>query len=194
MMDQVYPLLARQVVDDYGITDGIGVDVGCGAGNVGIELARRTELHVYLVDVDRKAVRSAEEGVRDAGLLGRGFVVLADVSRMPFENRFAHLIVSRGSIFYWEDKVGGLRDIYRVLKPGGVALVGGGPGWYLSGELRRKFIEGRKRALERQGPEALEEWRRTRSSEYFHELLKQAGVPRFKVIPDPPGVWAEIRK
>ena len=194
MLDNVYPLLARQIVEDYGIAHGIGLDVGCGSGDVGVELARRTELCIYLVDVDREAIRGAKERVRDTGLAGRGFPLLADVCHMPFPDRFADLIVSRGSIFFWENKVGGLQEIRRVLRPGGVALVGGGPGRHLSGESRREFIADRERSLVQRGPEAIEEWRRMRSSSYFTELLRQAGVRRFKVIPDPPGVWAEIRK
>jgi ubiquinone/menaquinone biosynthesis C-methylase UbiE len=41
--------------------------------------------------------------------------------------------MSRGSVFFWEDHCKAFQEIYRVLKPGGVAIIGGGFG---SNELK----------------------------------------------------------
>ncbi len=65
----IYPALARQIKEDYGITKGICVDAGAGPGYLSIELAKITELVVWAVDIDPAAVRIAERNVRDAGLV-----------------------------------------------------------------------------------------------------------------------------
>jgi SAM-dependent methyltransferase len=83
----IYPALARQIKEDYGITKGICVDAGAGPGYLSIELAKITELAVWAVDIDPAAVRIAERNVRDAGLVGRVKPVEGDVLKMPFDSR-----------------------------------------------------------------------------------------------------------
>ena len=53
----VYPALARQLVQDYGVTKGIAVDLGGAEGSLAIELAKITDLTVYSVDSNPAAVR-----------------------------------------------------------------------------------------------------------------------------------------
>ena len=64
------------------------------------------------------------------GKLGVCFTV-ADTGRgiaadMPLEDGSVNFLVSRGSIPFWEDHVAAFREIFRVLSPGGAALVGCG--------------------------------------------------------------------
>jgi ubiquinone/menaquinone biosynthesis C-methylase UbiE len=63
---------------------------------------------------------------------------------MPFPDNFADLIVSRGSVFFWEDKVGAFEEIYRVLKPNGRTYIGGGFG---TAELREKVMREMKKMI-----------------------------------------------
>ncbi|HSW40688.1 MAG TPA: hypothetical protein VLL97_14480 [Acidobacteriota bacterium] len=53
----VYPALATQLVQDYGFTEGIAVDLGGGEGSLARELARITGLTVYNVDFNPAASR-----------------------------------------------------------------------------------------------------------------------------------------
>ena len=62
----------------------------------------------------------------EAGLADRVRGVQGDAQDMLFRDGFADLVVSRGSIFFWPDPDAGIRESYRILKPGGVAFVGGG--------------------------------------------------------------------
>lgn len=122
----LYPALARQILEDYGIRSGVCVDLGGGSGQLAIELARASKLTVYVVDIDPIAVRLCNILADEAGLTGRVRGVEGDAQSMPLKTGFADLIVSRGSIFFWPDKAAGLREAHRVLKRGGVAYIGGG--------------------------------------------------------------------
>ena len=191
---RIYSLLAKQIVDDYKITKGICLDIGSGAGQLGIELAKLTSLKVYLFDIDTKVIAAASKNIRLAGISNRVSSLQGNVQQMPFVDNIADLIVSRGSIFFWDDRPRGFREIYRVLKPGGIAFIGGGVSRYLSQYEREIFIKWRETGLEKEDEKKKKEWHKLRSPDYFYQLLKDAGIPNFKIIPDLPGIWAEIRK
>ncbi len=193
-MEKIYPFLARQIVDDYGITSGVCLDVGSGAGQVGIELAERTSLRVYLLDANAEVLAVAKQHARASAACDRAIPLRADVHRLPFVTGSVDLIVSRGSIFFWEDKPKGLREVYRILKPGGIALLGGGAGRYLPARERERFVREREKALGGKTSPEREAWRRVRSEEYFLKIHEQAEIPRFKLIFDTPGIWTEIKK
>jgi len=189
IFDKIYLLLARQIVNDYKITTGICLDVGAGAGRLGIELAKLTSLKVYLLDINPQAITIASKNILSSGIPSRVSAVQGSVQKLPFDNNSVNLIVSRGSIFFWKDKSQGIREIYRILKPGGIAFIGGGVGRYLSQKERRIFTQWREGELGEKG-----KWRELRSPDYFRQLLKDADIINFKIILDPPGLWAEIRK
>jgi len=194
IFNRIYSLLARQIVDDYKITKGICLDVGSGAGQLGIELAKLTSLKVYLLDIDTKVIAAASKNICLADISDRVRALEGDVQQMSFGDNIADLIISRGSIFFWNDKSQGLREIYRVLKPGGIAFIGGGVSRYLSQWEREIFIKWREAELEKEGEEKSEEWHKQRSPDYFYQLLEDASISNFKIIPDSPGIWVEIRK
>ena len=189
---KIYPLLAQQIIDDYQIKRGRCVEIGSGDGKLGLELAERSALHVYMVDVNGDVLEKALSKAWNSGLSHRISPIQANVERLPFADDFADLIVSRGSIFFWNDKPRGLSEIYRILKTDGVAFVGGGLSRYMSEAEREEFL--RVRTAELKDEQSRKEWERVRSRDYFQQILRQAGIPSFKLIFDPPGRWAEIIK
>ncbi len=187
----IYPLLARQVKEDYGITSGQAVDAGCGPGYWAIELAKITDLKVAAMDIDPEAVRVAGRNIAAAGLAGRVRAVAGDIHNMPFADASIDLVVSRGSFMFWKDKVRGFREIRRVLKPGGVAFIGGGMGNLLPPRERTRIREIMDR--EKIGPPAELEV----GVEEMGRILREAGIPLFKLSTDQGclcGLWVEFRK
>ena len=147
----VYPLIAQQVVDDYGITEGICLDIGTGPGYVGIEFAKITRLEMYFVDHKQEVLDKAEKNVSGCGLDNTLHFTKADVCDLPFEDGFADFVISRGSLWFWDDQVKGLQEIYRVLKAGGVAFVGGGLGRYTPPTMRRRLKGKGRKKMEKKG-------------------------------------------
>jgi ubiquinone/menaquinone biosynthesis C-methylase UbiE len=89
-------------------------------------MAKAAPLTVYVLDVDPAAVRLCNLLADEAGLTRHVRAVEGDAQNMPFKDNFADLVVSRGSIFFWPNQLAGVKECYRILKPGGVAYVGGG--------------------------------------------------------------------
>ncbi len=187
----IYPALAKQVVQQYGITEGTALDAGCGSAYFGIELARATNLRVTALDVDPEAVIIAGRNIAAAGLGERIKTVQADVREMPFPDGSFDLVISRGSYPFWKEHARAFREIARVLKPGGVAFIGGGLGSLLPVDERNHIRD--VMAAEKIGPPLELEIGFDRMA----EILRQAGILVFKIAPDEGclcGLWVEFRK
>ncbi len=184
----VYPALAKQLVQDYGITTGVCVDVGGGTGQLAMEIAKITDLTCYSLDIDSNAVRLSGILVDEAGLTGRVVPVEGDAQNMPFKDGFADLVVSRGSIPFWPDRAQGIRDCYRILKPGGVAYIGGGFSRILDPAIRNPIAQWRADSTMSEG---------FKSPADLYEVAIKAGLPPDQLRQDNEpiaGWWLEIRK
>lgn len=186
----VYSSLARQVIDDYGIMKGICLDVGSGVGILGIELAKRTCLEVCLIDIDEESLRGALCNSKHFKVTHRVITIRADVHHLPLKEGSANLIVSRGSALFWKDPPKAFSEIYRVLAPFGVALIGGGLHRYLPQDERPRIMEKIKAHFQSSRAKGLLpaiQWPLDR-------WLAEAGIKTFKVITEDFGKWVEIRK
>jgi ubiquinone/menaquinone biosynthesis C-methylase UbiE len=108
------------------------LEVGCGSGPLSVRLAAEHGLNVTGFDIDPEEVvraRARASRFADASKPTPRFLV-ADVARMPFDDGSFDLVVSTFSMHHWDDKVAGLVDVCRVLRPGSRALI-----W----DLRRGF-------------------------------------------------------
>ncbi|MBC7289502.1 MAG: class I SAM-dependent methyltransferase, partial [Armatimonadetes bacterium] len=189
----MYEPLARQMVLDYKLDSGVAIEVGGSAGAFAMELARKTRMVVYNLDIDPWAIRLCAFLVDRAGLTGRVIPVEGDALNMPFKDNFADFIFSRGSIPFWADQAQGLRECYRVLKPGGVGYIGhGGFGRLLDPAIRAQLVRWRLTEFERRKPEG---WHGP--GDRLPELARQAGIPEghFRLVKEPDvGWWLEMRK
>ena len=120
----IYPYLAQCIKKKFGISEGICVDVGSGPGSLAIALARITNLHVYSLDIQEKMTEVALRNIAEAGLSSRVRAVTADVCKMPFDDDSVDLVVSRGSLPFWEDRSARLPRNLQSSKARGICLRG----------------------------------------------------------------------
>lgn len=64
-----------------------------------------------------------------------------DIATLPFDDERFVLVVSNLSLHHWLHPVIGLREICRVLKPEGVALIYDMPAWFARPESHGPLIE-----------------------------------------------------
>ncbi len=125
-LKHTYPMTAARMMAELGgIREGICIDIGCGTGNLDVELAKRSKLTIVGLDIDPNMKPLFEKKVREAGLEKRISFVAGDAQKMPFPDNYADAIVSRGTLTFIPDKKKCLREAYRVMKPTGVAFLGG---------------------------------------------------------------------
>ena len=192
---RVYPFIAQYVVHKYHVTEGLCLDIGSGPGSLAIAMAEITNLRTVALDVSHEMIEIARTNFSDKQLYRQIVPIVADVHEMPYPNDTFHLIVSRGSIFFWNDRVRAFKEIYRILRPGGVAFCGGGMG---SDEIMREAtsIIMTNDALE----DFREVWlERTKSIDgnedenQFRNDLKTAEIEG-TLVRECKGVWVEIAK
>lgn len=92
------------------------LDIGCGDGGIGRLLKKEKNIDVYGVDISKKGVELANEGGVHAKV--------GDVSvKIPFDNKAFDLVVAAEILEHVANPDVFLREIYRVLKPGGIILI-----------------------------------------------------------------------
>jgi len=168
-----YVVFAEQIKEETGVTNGICLDVGSGGGYLSLALAKTTHLDMILLDQSKEMRDIAETNIREAGLQKRLRTILADVHRIPLDDCSVDMVVSRGSVFFWEDLPRAFNEIYRVLSPGGVTFIGGGFG---SVDLKKRIDE----MMEKRNKGWCDYTRGrmdVNKMEKFHRALVCAGVP-----------------
>jgi SAM-dependent methyltransferase len=161
---------------------GFWIDLGAGKGQVAIPLIEKTSNPVTMLDPNENAMMEGLDIAREKGLEDRLFAVVGVAEDMPFPDNSVNLIASRGSIFFWTDPVKGLQEVFRVLRPGGKAYIGGGAGSGYPQEAVTKLIEDRKRKMEGNDSEKWKKFVRLRRPEQMQQWAEGAGLPEFQVM------------
>jgi ubiquinone/menaquinone biosynthesis C-methylase UbiE len=103
---------------------GEAADLGCGPGQLVIELARRAPgLHVTGIDLSDEMIARGQKKARRAGVADRVSFRRGNAQKIPFPDASLDLVVSTLSLHHWSDPVAVLDEIARVLCPGGSFLI-----------------------------------------------------------------------
>lgn len=100
--------------------DGVIVDIGCGTGSA-LRHASLTIKEGTLIGVDPvpRMVEIAQEMTDDHPQRARIAFKIAAAEDLPVETDMADVVFAFDSIDHWQDVASGLKEVRRVLKPGG---------------------------------------------------------------------------
>jgi SAM-dependent methyltransferase len=100
------------------------LDVGCGGGRTVSKLAAMAaQGKVHGIDYSEASVAASRRYNAQAIRVGRVEIHLADVGKLPFPDNTFDLVTGVETHFWWPDIAAGLREIRRVLKPGGTLIL-----------------------------------------------------------------------
>jgi len=153
---------AREVFYDFeGTRDKKILDAGCGVGVFSRYYAKKG-FDVHAIDITEKAVELTKKSFELFGLAGE--IKVGSVEEIPYEDGFFDYVVSNGVIHHTPDTEKAVSEIYRVLKPGGIASICiyykniflRPPLWYLSKAILPFVLsksKGREKVFKCQTPE-----------------------------------------
>jgi len=114
--------LHQRVVADVAqvLSEGKVLDAGTGPGALAREIARRQpQLQVYAIDLSEDMIRLARAHAKREQLEERVQFATGNVAHLPYPDNSFDIIVSTISMHHWYELEQPLRDLYRVLRPGG---------------------------------------------------------------------------
>lgn len=96
------------------------LDCGCGSGSITLGLAEAvSQGEVVGIDIGEAPIKYAREVAKEKGVSNAIFEV-ASVYEIPFEDESFEAVLSNKVLEHLQDPADGLKEMYRVLKPGGV--------------------------------------------------------------------------
>ena len=133
----------------------------------------------------------AKKRSKELGVEYSANTILGDVQELPLEDECINLVISRGSLWFWEDKIKSLKEIYRVLRKGGIAYIGGGFG---DEKTKNKVYEKMKEINGEDFEKRRKKFTEGNDVEFYNGILKEIGIKNFKIKDDEEGLWIIIKK
>jgi demethylmenaquinone methyltransferase/2-methoxy-6-polyprenyl-1,4-benzoquinol methylase len=122
----LHRLWKRYTIDQAAIRPGnVVLDLAGGTGDLARAFARRVgkDGHVILADINAAMLRQGRRRLIDAGVSGNVTIAQVDAQNLPFEDSTFDCITMAFGLRNVTDKDAALASMFRVLKPGGKAMI-----------------------------------------------------------------------
>ncbi len=116
----------RYTIDQAALRPGnVVLDLAGGTGDLTRQFARKVgkEGHVVLADINAAMLEQGRRRLVDAGVAGNVSIAQVDAEELPFADRSFDCVAMAFGLRNVTDKNAALTSMYRVLKPGGKAMI-----------------------------------------------------------------------
>lgn len=116
----------RYTIDQAALRPGnVVLDLAGGTGDLTRQFARKVgkEGHVVLADINAAMLEQGRRRLVDAGVAGNVSIAQVDAEELPFADRSFDCVAMAFGLRNVTDKNAALISMYRVLKPGGKAMI-----------------------------------------------------------------------
>lgn len=110
-------IVAAELGDILACDDAVVLDVACGTGDLSIELAKDAQAQVIATDFCRPMLDIADDKIQASGLCIP--LIEGDALELPFETDQFDAVTIAFGLRNLANVSGGLKEMYRILKPGG---------------------------------------------------------------------------
>jgi ubiquinone/menaquinone biosynthesis C-methylase UbiE len=117
------------------------LDVGCGSAGMLVEHASQLPF-VAGLDASEIQLGRARERLADRIAAGTAEIVLGDAAALPWEDGRFSVVTSINAMKFFPDPAGALREMYRVLRPGGRLAITMGEAAYAPEDSTEAVVDG----------------------------------------------------
>lgn len=100
------------------------LDLGCGTGLLSLKCLQKTRCSITGVDYAQEMLDILKDKIKKLKLEDRISLCLMDAASLKFKDRTFDRVVSSVALHHLKDKLPALKKIFRVLKPGGIFILG----------------------------------------------------------------------
>ncbi|MEG1447811.1 MAG: class I SAM-dependent methyltransferase [Oscillospiraceae bacterium] len=188
----IYEEIANSVINKTKIKSGKLLDIGCGGGHVGFAVLEKGNFDsCTFADINPKSQELVTKRGEGRGLSEKISFVVADVHQLPFGDNQFDLVVSRGSIPFWDDQIKAFSEIYRVLAVNGCAYVGCGLG---NSKLQKEIKDKMKERGLLNNMKKVKENSKALSNDEYEKFFKEIGCEYSIIDDDENGRWFVFKK
>jgi len=126
---RIYPFIADQILNYYLKEDGEVLEWGPFSGGISFSLLdRKPGMNITLAVEHAEVYSVMKNELAERNLTGKIRLMKSALVPLVYDENSFDLVVIRGGYFFLDPAGESLREIFRVLKKGGIAFVGGGYG------------------------------------------------------------------
>jgi ubiquinone/menaquinone biosynthesis C-methylase UbiE len=188
--DAVNWAMVELIKGKTGIVKGKCLELNAGGSCLGMTLAEQTLLDLYLLVGSNETLQQMTRYIGEQQLEQRMRVMQGSNLKIPLADQTVDLVVSKSSIFLWQNRAATFREIYRVLAPGGVACLCGG---FEPGDLQHRIdakLEACRPVLKRQLYSR--NWQQGMLE--LDTVLRGAEIDSYEMNYSDNGLWLLVRK
>ena len=135
LWEPIRPFLTRQIEELYGRRNGNILEIGPFSGLIFALAQKKVGRNFSIAAFPQATIRMYRQEARKHGLEDRVRIVESNRSLMGIADDSVDLAIFRGALFFPILFRVDFEAIYRVLRPGGIAFVGGGFGKHTPAEV-----------------------------------------------------------
>jgi ubiquinone/menaquinone biosynthesis C-methylase UbiE len=113
------------VVRNARVKDGDQIlDLGCGTGLLSLKCLQQARCSVMGADYSQEMLAILKDKIQKLKLKDKISLCLMDAASLKFKDRTFDKVVSSVALHHLKDKLPALKRVFRVLKPGGIFIIG----------------------------------------------------------------------
>lgn len=123
MLSELYPFFIQRIIKEVGFGPGRALEIGPGPLPLGFFLSKQTQWDIEGGEISPDIVEIGRKAMKDEDKKMRYRLEVANAEDLPYKNGTFNLVFSSGSLHHWVNPVKVFQEIFRVLAPGGTAII-----------------------------------------------------------------------